>query len=673
METTSHRYRFWLFGAALACGAAYAYAWWTAAHAASAPPTGEALAAPLDDDAIYFQYARQALDGHWFRYQPGAPISTGVTSILYFLLLTALMGLGLAGTSAALLLGILALLLGLVCADRVSRRLFPRLPGWWAGALLLAQGSWVAAHFNGLETGLELGLTWGLLDALTLENAPWAAPWLAMVALAFTRPEGQVIAAVLGLSWAWPKPGRLGGVLLASAAPTLFLLALSGSPVPDSSRPKLADMLARPALDRLADASTFAMGALKGVWMGFWGGADAVGTAGDGAAGNPVGPLFPPLALLGALLGCWSLGRGAARVRRFGPAALAALALLLALLAWNLPVGWHQHRYLEAAAPLLLLGMLGALDVLAEAPRPLGASLPLALFSLWVAFGLASWPWHLKACSGRAADYACANTRAALNLRSVPPGPLAVVDSGLLAYYSGRPVVDLPGITDHALALANRDGGGAVLKELLHRPEQPLWAALHDGRPDGNVTAFQNTGLLNRVGPLAPGMSLYSWDWSGRSERLAPYALPKGASPIAAADLAYRADESAYSLAFGGSDSSRTLAARKRLTPGGPQIPEAGRKVAWLAFGRLPQGTRALLVRGTFDRSGRLSLVDSGGAEAASLSIGSTPAETYSEELLELAPGALPPLTLVFHPSDAPQSSREFAAYRVWYLDGPGR
>ncbi|MGH7441360.1 MAG: hypothetical protein ACREKE_01665, partial [bacterium] len=591
------RYRTALFGAALAAALAFGATWYCVAGAPGVRPTGDLLAVPLDDAAIYFQYAHQALHGEWLRYYPGAPLSTGVTSTFYFVLITLGMGLGLGGPLCAWLLGLAGLLLGLVSADRLARRLFPDCPSWWAGVLLLSQGAWVAAHFNAMETGLQLGLTWVLLDALTDPNAR-ARIWLVLGALSFTRPEGQVLVAVLGGAWSLSRPRRLphlAVILSLAAAPSLLLLAVSGSVIPDSVRPKAASLYGGVGpLDHAANASSYAVAVIKGAWMGFWGGSNAVGIAGDAASGNPIGPQFPPLTLLGALLGWfWLLRADHGRRRMFALSALAGLAALLGLLAWNLPVGWHDFRYLNCATPLLFCGMLACLQALGQEK---GKSELLAhtardvLFTLWVVFGIASWPWQLNRCYSGAIHYALANTNAAVALRSLPPGPVAVVDSGLLAYYSGREIVDLPGITDHAQAMAQPHGPGAMLETLLLRTRLPVFAALHDHRTDFDLQPWLRSGLLTRVGPLADAMGLYRWNWSGLKYRRLPLASPAGSHVLDCLDVAELGSEKALGARYEGND-GRTVLARMRLGgPGGPLVPEGGRLATGLELPHRPAG-----------------------------------------------------------------------------------
>jgi len=664
------RYRAWLLAAALLGGLCYLGTWRMAAAAPVMGSSADSLAVPLDDAAIYFQYAHQALHGEWLRYSPGAPVSTGVTSPLYLLLITAGMGLGLSGPWAAWALGLAALLLGLVCADRLGRRLCPDLPPWWVPLLVLSQGAWVGLHFNAMETGLFLGLSLALLDALTDPDAGPRA-WALLGLLAFTRPEGQVLGLLLGLAWLWQKRALRQAPWLAAlmAAPSLLLLAVSGDLVPDSARPKtLLLQGGKDPLAVLAQSSEFAMGVLKGAWMGFWGGSDAVGVAGDAAARNPVGPLFPPLALAGALLGIFHWLGGPRRWLACG--LLAGLAALLALLASDLPMGWHNHRYLAAATPVLLLAMAGGLQALRAQPG-LGRAAAAAAFTLWAGFGLASWPWHLERSYLGARDYALSETNGALVLRGLPPGPVAVADSGLLAYYSGRPITDLLGITDHALALAAPQGKGAVLEELLGRGDRrPVCAALEPDRSDLDPKAWESLGLLNYKGILGKDLDLYTWDWSGAELRETPRALPKGWSVLGGLNVADLGDEAAHGASFRGEQAGHTFAARLRLYPGGPQVPEGGRRVAALRLGRVPAGTQGLLVRGVFDQGGRLYAGQ--GKAWSDVVVPTSPDQCYSEIFLPLDADAGPQLGLAFttgHGAD--DQPCDWALYRIWFLKRP--
>jgi hypothetical protein len=661
------RYRAWLLAAALLGGLCYLGTWRMAATAPGVASGADSLAVPLDDAAIYFQYARQALRGEWLRYSPGAPVSTGVTSPLYLLLITGCMGLGLSGPWAAWAIGMAALLLGLVCADRLGRRLCPDLPPWWIPLLVLSQGAWVGLHFNAMETGLFLGLSLALLDALTDEDAT-ARAWGVLGLLAFTRPEGQALGLLLGGAWLWHRKAlpSAGWLALLMAAPSLLLLLVGGSVVPDSVRPKtLLLQGGKDPLALLAQSSDFAMGVLKGAWMGFWGGADSVGVAGDAAARNPVGPLFPPLALAGALLGLYYWLHGPRRWLACG--LLAALAALLGLLASDLPMGWHNHRYLAAASPVLLLAMAGGLQALRSQPG-LGRAAAAAAFTLWAGFGLASWPWHLQRTYLGAQSYAQSEITGAVALRGMPAGPVAVADSGLLAYYSGRPITDLLGITDHALALAAPQGKGAVLEELLGRGDRrPVCAALAPDRSDVGPAAWENLGLLHAQGVIGKDLNLYTWDWSGADLRDNPGALPKGWMALGSLNVADLGEEARRGASFRGDASDHTFAARLRLYPGGPQVPEGGRRLEALRIARVPEGTSAIVLRGVFDHGGRLYAGQ--GKTWTDVTVPASPDQCYSQVFLPVQLGEGQPLGMAFTTGHGPDDQpNDWALYRIWFL-----
>src|SRR5258708_4068402 len=53
--------------------------------------------AALDDAYIHFQYARAIAEGHPLRFEPGAPVTSGCTSMLWPIVLASFWGLGAGG------------------------------------------------------------------------------------------------------------------------------------------------------------------------------------------------------------------------------------------------------------------------------------------------------------------------------------------------------------------------------------------------------------------------------------------------------------------------------------------------------------------------------------------------------------------------------------------------
>jgi hypothetical protein len=513
--------------AALAASLLYLGAWRVADSGPGVTPSPEGLAMPLDDAYIFAQYARQALRGEWLHYTPGAPISTGVSSAAYLLTLTGAMGLGLPAPWAAWLIGLGCLLWSLNSAQRLSRRLFPTLPDWLPPLLFLANASFVSQFFQGMDTGLFLALLLAALEAAADPRADGRF-WALAAGLAFCRPEGQLAVPCLALARAWTLPRRWTSLALGlglAALPSLGLWALSGSATPDSVRSKSEALKALPLPLHAAISGRYAAKAAGAVFMGLAGADTVVGMAGSAAAGNPPGRHFPPLALALAAAGFWLALKD--RRRRLWWLGLAAWWLLaFGALCWNLPVGWHRHRYLAALSPGLLLGLAALLDRLNVVGYPGGhkarpyigswgtaaGTLRVALLTLWAGFGFLQWPWFLKATAQSASRYATVNRQAAFALRALPEaGPVALEDAGLLAWYSGRSTIDLLGVTDHAFALAQGHGREAVLAAYAARVEKPAYAALHVVRSRSSLEGWSQAADLKLVLDVN-GMGLYRWN-----------------------------------------------------------------------------------------------------------------------------------------------------------------
>jgi hypothetical protein len=495
----------------LAAGLAAALAWLALGYAASLN-AGQGLkpASVLDDAYIYFQYAHEMARGHFFSYQEGAAASSGVTGLLYLLILSLLSRLGFEGPLAAWFIGTASLLGSLALLPSLAKRCFPKLGEDWGAALFFSLGPLLACYFNGMETGLFCFLLLASLDAFLEEPLPGRA-WVLLSLLALSRPEGQLAAAMLASRELIFKRQNWKGPALAlgaAALPSVLDLALTGSLVPDSVRAKALSFASDPLQVHIIGSSEYFVGALKGLFSGFFGDADSVGFAGIKSQGNTPSMLYAPLALPLAL---WGIFASQARLSRaLKPWLLWALACLI-LQSWKIPVGWHQFRYLALDAPLIWLGAALALERL----KSLGSEGALATaLALWLSFGAASLAWHAAQSYDSTLRYRAFNGAAAAWLKShaAPEEAVLVVDSGILAWESGHKIVDLPGITDHQLSLAAQatelSGSGPVFKELMRRPpeQRPLWAVLAWGRQDFDPSHWAQAGLLKEEARLeGPG------------------------------------------------------------------------------------------------------------------------------------------------------------------------
>ncbi len=215
-------------------------------------------AATLDDAYIHFQYARAIAEGHPFRFQAGAPITSGATSALWPALLAPFWALG--ARDEAILWPCWALsfaaLGGLAWeASLLTERLAGRVAALGAGAMTIAFGGFVWCAASGMEV---VPFAWAIARA-TRRAAEWTEANRAersvrraveLVALAWAaacfRPEGAVTALFVGAALA-ALPGErarrdralsIGAAAGAFAVP-LLLWAVTGSPRSSTSVVKL--------------------------------------------------------------------------------------------------------------------------------------------------------------------------------------------------------------------------------------------------------------------------------------------------------------------------------------------------------------------------------------------------------------------------------------------------
>ena len=126
-------------------------------------------------------------------------------------------------------------------------------------------------------------------------------------------------------------------------------------------------------------------------------------------------------------------------------------------------------------------------------------------------------------------------------------------------------------------------------------------------------------------------------------------------------------DEAAHACVFRGAESGHTFAARLRLYPRGPQVPEGGRRVAALRIGKVPEGAAAVLVRAVFDRGGRLYAGQ--GKDWTDVVVPPSPGECYGQVFLPVGAPAGRPLGLAFTTGHGPDDQPcDWALYRIWFL-----
>lgn len=418
------------------------------------------LGFPLDDGWIHQTYARNLAHTGQLAYVPGQP-SAGSTSPLWTILLSIGYLLRLDYHFWTYALGAVFLALTALTAYRLARHLFPDQPWTAPLAALFCALEWhlAWAAFSGMETIL---FTWLLLLLLDLQfktcnsqsaihNSQFARAGIVAGLLTLTRPEGLLLAGLVGLAllWrAWQTARRRGvwavlGYGLAFAviiSPWLiFNLRVSGQPFPNTFYAKQAEyhaLLTLPLPTRLIRVllPTLA-GAQILLLSGFLYTALRPSPSSAPPFPRPSAPLprpssAPPLPRSILPLLWWFL-----------------TVLVYAL---RLPVNYQHGRYLIPTIPVLILyGVGGTLRLLRPASARMGVrvvsrSALLATLALLLVF----WVRGAQAYADDTGFIEGEMVAVArwLNANTEPDDLIAVHDIGAVGYFARRPLLDLAGL-----------------------------------------------------------------------------------------------------------------------------------------------------------------------------------------------------------------------------------
>ena len=500
--------------------------------------SADPLLMPLDDTYIHFQYARQMAAGQPFAYHPGAPATSGGTSLLYPAVLALGYRLGFTGWSLAywaLALGALAFagaawlvyrigannpLVGEAAAD-----------GGIAFALALAfalTGPFLWAALSGMETALFLLLV--LLAFYTVQQGRFAAAIAALALLPLIRPEGLFLAALgsfaLAVRFPWPRTNGervrrlalLAVPVLAGAIQPVINLAATGSV--SSSGMTAKSHLANgsvPLVERVFSVlETFGR-----MWLEL-----LTGISRDW--GLFTSPVLPGVALGGMLVGVWL----AIRQQRVTLPAL-ALAWILALTAGVATLDtafWQFKRYqvpvMGLFFPVAAWTCAALADRLAERGLPgwSGWILPLLILlpAAWTTLTFArNYAENVRVVRDQQVPMA---RWAAQNL---PEGArVGVHDVGLMGYFSGHALYDVVGLTTPGPSESWRQGPGAIFEHMAQSEFRPDHFAIYpdvqglrylvDAGVFGEVLAEFAIDLPPHNVAAATGRQIVSRaDWSG--------------------------------------------------------------------------------------------------------------------------------------------------------------
>lgn len=522
------------------------------------------LVPPLDDVYIHLQYARQFGDGEPLRYQPGAEITTGASSLLWMVLLGAAHAVGFDGRwllAVAVAGGVVGVALAAAFTSAAATRLGGRAAGWWAGLLTALCGPLLWGGASGMEVGLLAALVTGTLLSYLRERPRFR--WTPVVAalMALTRPEGFLLAAAFTAAMAWTllrsrpgtPPGELSwprwqrGFPWGRAAARGLLVA---APV--------VVFAAQLLLFRVLTGTSQANGVLAKSWLhtGFLHqpleiadhvqrNVAALLASLAGLSGQDV---LAPLALVVAVLGVAALA--ARRERTLAVALGGGLVLVVAAVATLTTAMWQDLRYLQPFLPLLLLlVVLGAGLVPHRAARG-------GLLAVVLLFTVAATPaWALRLGQQASAMREGPVSVAQWIAGNVPPGDaVAVNDVGAAAWFGGHRTVDLVGLTTNGMAAPSLNGPGTLYEALRALPpdERPQWFAVFDRWGGVPVADLGRAGLLGTepvitfglAGPARPisasapqtcqidrscdRVSIWRADWSAAGSAQAPDAPVPG-------------------------------------------------------------------------------------------------------------------------------------------------
>lgn len=417
-------------------------------------------AAALDDAYIHFSYARAFAEGHPFRYYPGAPISTGATSLLWPLVLAPFHLVGFKGESImwpAWAISFVALAALAHEAFRLTEPLTGRPAAAGAGAMVLAFGGFAWCAASGMEV---VPFAWSIAF-LSRRAAEWSEappekrtrralrPLLVVAILSpLLRPEGSMTALVVGLIVALapvfdartPARGRAwsAAFLAAALGPTFVLVALTGKATSDTAQVKL--LFGHPYHPLAETALTNARLVFTSILDGDYWSAEFV----------PKGGAI--IALLGLVAVGW---RGCVARRWIRACLVVILALSMLAPCFYVTFLWNRLRYLWPFAT----GWFIALACFARAIGDVGARLKLgprfvvtssALVSGAFAGMLATkleWVLEDVAQSASGIDRQQAALGRWANENLPADARIGVNDTGAIAYFGRRATFDVVGLT----------------------------------------------------------------------------------------------------------------------------------------------------------------------------------------------------------------------------------
>ncbi|HZG62439.1 MAG TPA: hypothetical protein VEY13_02860, partial [Rubrobacteraceae bacterium] len=434
------------------------------------------LSAPLDDVFIHLQYGRQLSEGQWFRYNDGAPMSTGASSLLYMILLGVGHALGFQGSlllNFAIGMGVVLLAATAVLSCELGRCLGGEKSGLWSGVLIATNGPFAWGATSGMEVPLLAAL---LLSALLVfwyefPKGKFLATPVLLTLAALTRPEGLIFATVMMVVSLLrlfevfrrrqidPKKLVANGLLTlcpfaVGAGQLIFYHLTTGTSVANGIQAK--SVLYEPIFYP-TEALALAFSRLLKLLLDVFSGLDVRGY------------LFPG-AVLFVILGISRLLSFGTQYRAVTMAAVIASAL--GLLSITTLETWsnHSYRYFLPFFPILIVLAVVGISSLSSTETIKSLDMPVykGLIGFALVFSLIALPaWAVK-MGQESAEIREQQISIGLWVRNnLPPeARVAVNDAGAIRYYGDHAIVDLVGLVTNRFTEPSRSGPGSIYEAL---------------------------------------------------------------------------------------------------------------------------------------------------------------------------------------------------------------
>ncbi|HAW49923.1 TPA: hypothetical protein DCX16_03115 [bacterium] len=501
---------------------------------------GGNLSLPLDDPFIFFQYASNLVDGHFMKYNIEDSATTGITSLLWQLLLVLGFLIGFSHMSIikySLFLSFIILVLSGFFAYLIGKRLFSTSCGVVSAFLVILTGPYIWAVLSGMDTGIFalMSIISFYFFVVSYEKKNFLLFSIFASLMSISRPEGFIFSCVtfsliLFHQIIAPKnekcpmhqiplviiPVGVGAIQL------LLNLTLTGSINFNTMVAKSILTRGDPSFfDSLATAIRFSFFVIKDIFGGLAGDYIQVLNANSGY----VAVYIAPFTLFFYIFCVFPNMIKEIGSRKFGPYTVACIWFFVGVLTTSAtrPANDHWHRYITPYYPLFLIMTAGGIyQLVSYFSKEKEPFIGISGFFLFFAF-LTSLYFAVAYGKNCKDIYLQQITVGEWVSKNIPPGSsIAINDAGAIKYISQRYCIDLVGLCYPKIVRSSThcNGGNGSIYEFLERLDRrpdyfiiyPTWFGF------GNYVLGQEIGSFGLFEPTMAGagsdpMKVYKADF----------------------------------------------------------------------------------------------------------------------------------------------------------------